>query len=514
MELSKFTSIFASLPLKCIVGEEKDKYLSLASLDNLKAFIPNIDPKNIDLLPISFDACVVNRGNKNGDIIDTEVALSIYKTFEKKFLDSEHNRGRVVGFILTASLSEFGSNRPLTEEDVKGKDIPFYITLGGVLWKAVNEELCDLVEDAADPTSDNYLKISTSWELGFSGFNVVELEQGKKNISEGNIINNPEQIESLKKYLKCFGGSGVKDGKSYYRMPNENVIAMGIGLTEKPAADVKGIAVNIEEPEKLITPNPTPAIAAEENVAKIAEIISQAPILRVKKEEYIMKLNSIADITDENLKQCTASVVTEFIKSELQKASDGFVFEKQQQAEANEKLKNSIAPLTKTVEEMQATIANFKKEQEARAALDTFNARMSEVCASYKLPDEVAKFVADDLKACSTEEAYASWKAKAAILLKPYSKASDMGDDEAEAKAKKEKADKEKADKDAADKKAADDKAANDAKAKEAIASVVDNAIDNAEKEKGGLPNSSASAAKGLKEKYATAFAEENFIIK
>ena len=500
-----FTSIFASLPVRCVIGDEKDKYLSLASLASLKPFIPYVDPKNVDLLPIAFDSCIINVSNLNGDIIDTETALSIYKTFEKKQCNTEHNRHHVVGVILTASLSEYGTNRLLTEDDVRGKDIPFYITLGGVLWRTVNEELCDLIEDSNIPSSENYLNFSASWELYFSSFLIIEMEQGKKNLSDGTIISNPEQIESLKKYLKCFGGSGVKDGKCYYRMPNENVIAAGIGLTEKPAADVKGIAVNIDEPEKVITPATAPAVASAEIIAENVEIISQPQILCVKKEEYIMKLNSITDITDENLKQCNASVITDFIKSELTKASEGFVLEKQQQAEANEKLKASIGPLTKTVEEMQATIADFKKAQEARAALDTFNARMSEVHASYTLPDEVAKFVADDLKACATEEAFASWKAKAAILLKPYSKASDMGDDEAQAKKKA--ADKEKADKDAADKKAADDKAATDAKAKEAIASVVEDAIDNAKKEAGGLPNSSASAAKGLKEKYATAFA-------
>ena len=69
---------------------------------------------------------------------------------------------------------------------------------------------------------------------------------------------------------------------------------------------------------------------------------------------------------------------------------------------------------------------------------------MSEVCASYELPEDVTKIVVDDLKSLATEEAFAAWKTKASTLLKSYSKA--------EAKAKKDKEDKEKADKAAKDK--------------------------------------------------------------
>ena len=49
---------------------------------------------------------------------------------------------------------------------------------------------------------------------------------------------------------------------------------------------------------------------------------------------------------------------------------------------------------------------------------------------------------------------------------------------------------------------------------KEAVASVVENALDNAKQEKGGIANSSTASAPGLKEKFQSAFAEENFVIK
>jgi hypothetical protein len=511
MEKPKYTSIFASCPLRCVIGEEKDMYLSKASLESLKPFIPAIDSKNIDLLPISADVCLINSGNKNGDVINTETALSMYKTFVNKYFDTEHNRGKVVGVVLTATFSEYGTHKLLEEKDVKGKDFPFYITVGGVLWRTVSDKLCDLIEAASDPASDSYMDYGCSWELAFSQFDLVEIEQGEKNLSKGTIIKDPETIEKLKKYLKCFGGSGVKDGKSYYRMPNENVIAMGIGLTEKPAADVKGIATKIEETKASET------IVLEAPVEKVEKIISQSQETNVKtRRETNMKITSITDITDENLKQCTASSVTEFIQSELKKASESYVVEKQQQATANTKLQETTENLNKSVKEMKASLDTLQKEKADRDKVDSFNAHMSEVCASYELPEDVTKIVVDDLKSLATEEAFAAWKTKASTLLKSYSKAEAKAkkDKEAADKAAQDKADKDKADKDAA--KASEDEMEakkKTAKANTAIASAVEGALDNADKEKGGLPNTSTASAPGLKEKFAAAFAEDNFVI-
>ena len=75
MQKHKYTTIFSS-SVRPLVSEEKDKYLSLASLVDVGNFLPNLDTeKNYDLLPIAFNACVANRANRNGDIIDTKTAL-------------------------------------------------------------------------------------------------------------------------------------------------------------------------------------------------------------------------------------------------------------------------------------------------------------------------------------------------------------------------------------------------------------------------------------------------------
>ena len=72
----KYTTIFSS-ELKPVISEERDKYLALASAVEVAQFLPEIDAeKNVDLLPVAFNAFVANRVNKNGDVVDTDTAMA------------------------------------------------------------------------------------------------------------------------------------------------------------------------------------------------------------------------------------------------------------------------------------------------------------------------------------------------------------------------------------------------------------------------------------------------------
>ena len=142
---AKYTTIFSSY-IKPVVSEEWDKYLSLASMVELESFVPNVDlDKNYDLLPIAFNAFVVNRVNKNGDVVDTKTALAMYKDFVNKPINIEHNRQNVIGTILTAGFSEFGTDKPLEESEVANMTGPFNVVLGGVVWKVTNRELANKI---------------------------------------------------------------------------------------------------------------------------------------------------------------------------------------------------------------------------------------------------------------------------------------------------------------------------------------------------------------------------------
>lgn len=243
MQAFKYTSIFASA-VKCVVSEEKDMYLSKASLDELKKSIPNLPSNNEAFMPVAFPAFVANRVNKNDDVIDTKTALAIYQKFINNPTNIEHKRHNVVGVIVSAGFTEFGTDKPLTYDEVKDLTTPFCVTLGAVIWKVINPEFASMLEDSNDPTSDDYLSISASWELGFQDYKIVELAKNQKNISTARIISDASELEKLSKQLKINGGTGIVDDKRIYRMPCDEVFPLGIGFTQKPAADVKGVAIN------------------------------------------------------------------------------------------------------------------------------------------------------------------------------------------------------------------------------------------------------------------------------
>lgn len=543
-------TIFAELTVKALISEEKDKFLSLASLVDVGKFIPNIDvSKNQDLLPVAFNACVINRVNKNMDMIDTPTAVSMYREFINKPINIEHNRQKVIGVILASAFSEFGTDKPLTEEHVRNMTDPFNVTLGGVIWRVVCPDLAELIEESSDPSSAEYLKISASWELGFTGYRIALIEGGKRNLSQATrIISDPKEVQEVQNKLISLGGDGKLEDLFAYRMPSYDVLPLGIGFTEKPAAEVKGIATLISpkienednkpavgkppvpEPKLKSSPvsepppasevgNPTnPAfgkpvkktIEAEINKDQEQNKISQTEQSNVKiRRKVIMKITSLKDLTDEVLKECSASSVSDFIAAELKKSSDTWTTEK---TTLNDQLTQSQANYTKLQGDLvavQKQIESLSKEKAERDQVEKFNVRMSEVSAAFDLDSEVSAVVVEEIKAIASDEAWNKWMAKAKLLLKGYAKkAPPFG------KKDDDKEDDKKNDKDKAKCKGEDDSdAKKKAKASESAASVVDSAIDNADKDKGGLPNSVTTATQTMKEKYATAFARENIIV-
>lgn len=506
MKKLKFSTIFSNLKIRPLVSEEKDKYLSMASLDKLKKFIPEIDTEtNIDLLPVAFDACVANRVNKNGDVIDGSTAIKIAKNFINKPINIEHNRGNIIGCILNYGFSEFGTSQAIAEEKLSEIAKPFNITLGGVIWKIVNQDLADKIEESNDPTSENYMSISASWELGFDQYNIIVLPEGEKNIENANIINDPQEIEKYTSELKSFGGSGkTKDNKYIYRKVLGKVIPLGIGFTLNPAADVQGVAT-----------------ASETEVFSSENTISQNENLDVKKERIYMKISKIEEITDTLLKEVSAASITDFIADEIKKVSDQFVTEKNEKEQAlksaNEKLEafsKEQEALKKNLEEVSNKLQQLQEEKEIKAKEEAFNLRMAFFDNEYDLSEEDRQVLATDIKDM-TEEVFSAYKNKMSVLMKEKNKAAK--------KAAKEKMDKE----DLKDKGADEDKEDKNGKViKSAVASeevaqqisttqeVVEQAVDNGSKASTEIPNTAPASEPSVKEKYAKAFSLEGFEIK
>ncbi len=503
MKEFKFTTTFSSI-VKPLVTEEKDKYLALASLIDVGNFIPNVDSdKNVDLLPVAFNAFVANRVNKNGDVIDTESAIAIHQMFINKPINLEHNRQRVIGVILNAGFSEFGSDLPLTEEQVKGSNAPFNVTLGGVIWKIVNPQLSDLIEDSSDPTGSSYQKISASWELGFSEYHLAVMEEGEKNIENCSIISDNNQVEEFKGKLRSLGGSGkLEDGRRIYRKVIGEIVPLGIGLTENPAADVKGVATKRENLQQLAVSS-SELVENEKLINSSENIISQNQDMNViENKENLVMINSIADITDEKLKEVTASTVIDFIERELKSVSEQYVTEKGQVETALKASKEEAEVLSKTQETMKAeltelknTLETIKAEQAEKEKLEKFNQRMASFDQEYDLVDEDRQLIATDVKDLS-DESFSAYHKKMGVLMSAKKKMS-----------KKEFIEK-------FVKKDEKEECKEESKASENTEQVIEEAIDKAEKTKQEVPVSMAAEEPTLTEKYKKAFSVENFEIK
>ena len=487
----KYKTIFSST-IKPLVSEEKDKYLAMASLMQIGELVPEIDTeKEIDLLPIAFNAAVVNRVNMNGDVIDTKTAMAVYKSFINKPINIEHNRQRVIGTILSATFSEFGTDTPLTEEQAAERTAPFNITLGGVVWKFVNNELTDMIEEASDPTSEYYQKISASWELGFSEFNLIILAENEKNIENGEVITDHSIIEELKANLKGFGGTGKTDDERYvYRQVVNDVVPLGIGLTENPAADVVGIAVKASETEE----------AGGDSSETQKNNVSQSKTGNVNNnstKDKIMKINNIKDIKDENLSELSASAITDFIEDELKKASEDFAAKKakydEQMAEvnqANDALSKEQEELKQELDKVQKQIETLEAEKTEKESQEKFNQRMASMDEEYALTDEDRGVIASDIKDMD-DETFEGYAKKMAVLLSSKNKVAL----------------------EAAQKAEADNAQIEEQQPENTAEEVVEEAVEQAEAQEETIPTSTEATEPTVFEKYKKAFSYDNFEI-
>ena len=504
MKEFKFTTIFSS-QVKPLVSEEKDAYLALAALSSIGDLVPEIDTdKNVDLLPVAFNAFVANRVNKNHDVIDTEAALSIANHFINKPINIEHNRDKVIGTILTAGYSEFGTDRSLTEEEVKNTKGPFNVTLGGVIWKSVNQDVASLIEDSSDPTSENYLKVSASWELGFSEYQLVTMSSEDKNIENGEFITDQKVVAELQKNLKSFGGDGLtEDGKFVYRHVIGNIVPLGIGLTETPAAEVKGIVTKKAE-ANIVEEGEIPVESQPESISQEKEINVKNNISKDK----IMKINSINDITEDSMKEMSASAISDFIQKELESASEQFSAEKQEvesalkeAEEKHETLSKDHDVLKTNLEAVKAELEELQAEKLEKERQEAFNNRMSAMDEEYALTDEDREVIASDIKDLNEEDFEAYSKKMAVLLSAKNRKALAAAEEEAE-KVSNEAEEEAKASEEVKEEQA-------EATAEEAVEEVLEETKIKAE-----VPVSTAAEEPTVYDKYKAAFSMDGFDIK
>ena len=507
--------------------DDTEKALSTASLDSLRDIIPEeIDfKKNIDLVGVAFNGALANRFNKNGDGIDSETAIAIKDYFIHKPTNIEHQRKKVVGHIVGASLSSFGSNELISEEEALATSEPFNIALSAVIYKTVNPQFAQLAQQSVDENSEFYQKVSASWEVGFNDYSIV---LGSKDLKHGEVINSPEHKEEFKKFLKAYGGTGLTDdGVEVHRLITGNIYPLGMGFTANPAADVKGIVVDKDSSSQFKLRSSDDAsfekIEIKNNILK--EKTSHCP-----KGDVILDKNSKPGKTMENeiLKQVTETLeaqasskkLSEEAIANITKVFHDAIIQKNEQwkddkesmlkekedlvkasAEATQELESLKAEIATTLEE----VAKLKGEISAREIADKFNDRMSELDDRFELEDEDRVVLASDLRGLeSTDEAYADYKEKLAVMWNHKTKAFK----EEQQKALDEKVEEQ------VQKRLAE--LSSSEATEETTEEVVEEVIENAEVEEETVANNNGASTEddlSLREKFKKAFSKDNVTI-
>jgi hypothetical protein len=483
------------------------------------------------MIGVAFNAFVVNRANKNGQVISTEVALSCVENFKFKPMNIEHKRKNVAGLITGYGFSKYGTDEPLSIEQVRGMSEPFNVVLSGFVWKIVNEEFAEKLEASSDPSSESYLTISTSWEMGFKNFNIAS---GSLNLSEAEIFSDPERVEKIKNKLAHFGGNGFsEDGKPVYLNLIGEVLPLGIGFTTNPAADVKGVKVfgsddlnqenlkdeketelgsnRAQEGQKVnessqLTENPV-----ETNINNITDALEPKAMAasensKQEKGNKNMLIKSIQDLNDESLKQICATDIRELFENEIKKASEKFSEEQEakdnliaEAEKAKAELEAQLNQLKEASEKLQSELEQIKLEAAAREAEEIFQNRMASLDEEFSLDDEERQIIGEQIKSLD-EAAFDNWYKAFNVFAKGKNKKMMMEKKAAEEKMS-EKSNKEES-RASSEKEESAEVIASEQEEKEQEAAVV---LEKANAEEVALPNG-AVAEDSLRQKFAKAF--------
>jgi hypothetical protein len=422
---------------------EEDLSISVASLDNLKPLIPkgiNLD-RNIDLVGAAFNAAIVNRFNRNGDGINSATAKDLVDYFVHKPTNIEHKKNKVVGHIVNAAFTDMENEKILNTRKLEDKVDPFYISLAAVIYKTVNPEFAELLLKASDPNDVDYNKVAASWELGFNDYNIAV---GSQNLSEAEIITDPQKIKEFEKYLRAFDGNGtLEDGTPVYRLVAGEVFPLGIGFTTKPAADVQGIAIQegleLESDKQEASVLKSDLRKIKNNILKI----SQNEEINVKKgnsfktmdtkeltTEFEKILDSRLGKKSEYTQESVANMATHIMDKIREKDAE-WKLEKEEaeneKAEAvarTEEAKANIEDFKKQLEEAQEKISSLEATITSAKAEELFNSRMENIDSHYDLDDSDRAVLAKEVAVLeSSEAAFESYQQKLGVILKHKGKA-------------------------------------------------------------------------------------------
>jgi hypothetical protein len=502
----KYTTNFSNIILASGDVDSPDLNISKASLESLKEIIPtDVDlEKNMDLLAVAFNGAVVNAFNKNGDGIDSKSAINILDQFKHKPTNIEHQKEKIVGHIVSASFSSFMGNEILSSEEVENTNEPFNIALASLIYRTVNPQFANLVEQSVDPESELYHKVSASWEIGFNDF---VLAVGSNDLKNAEIIDDENMIDELKGNLKALGGEGkMKDGSPIHRLIVGEIFPLGIGFTSNPAANVKGLVVSSKTEQTPTTEK------KEKNISQnINSDVNNKKSIIMDNNEILNNLVSALEekVSEKKFSEEAVATVSKIINDAILERNDSFVQEKEQleteKAELTEAAEKTAAEVKRLSEELTVAtdrVTELEQQHKQQEAVARFDARMSVIEDAYELDEDSRKVVAHELKDLEeSEEAFATFQEKLQVVLKHQNK-EFIAKQEEEFNAKLA---------EAVEKRLAELKST-DSSEEEAV----EEAMDKVEAEEEVVANNNAESSEqevSLKEKFEKAFSEDNLTI-
>ena len=385
----------------------------------------------------AFNAAIVNRFNRNGDGIDSATAKDLLGYFVHKPTNIEHKKQKVVGHIINAAFTDMENDKILNTAKLEQRVDPFYISLAAVIYKTVNPEFVEFLLKASDPKDADYNKVSASWELGFNDYSIAV---GSQNLSEAEIITDPNKIKELEKYLRAFDGNGtLDDGTPVYRLVAGEVFPLGIGFTTKPAADVKGVAVKESESLNIKEDKASEPEKIKNNILKI----SQNEEINVKNHnsfktmdtkeltlEFEKMLDSKLGKKSEFSQESVASMATVIMDRIREKDAEWKLERKAAETEKADAItradeaKANIEDFRKQLEEAQEKITSLEGTIASAKAEELFNSRMENIDSQYDLEDSDRAVLAKEVAALeSSEAAFETYQQKLGVILKHKGKA-------------------------------------------------------------------------------------------
>jgi len=433
------TRLVANIKNIEVAEPEKVKNIAMASIKELEAAFCNPEliakiRQNPDLLFCASNLIIADEANLNDDAVRKEDLLKIYKSFQLKLLDVEHDRKVICGAIYDSGFSYLDTGEIISplEAAMSKESIQLYVIF--YLWRLVNPELADSIEENPDPASQS--AISTSFELIFDEYEIGIGLNGNKDVRAARIIDaSSNEFAAYDSVLRCNGGSGKtgKDGRDIvFRILKGDILPSGMGLVLAPGSGLRGILavteVNIEIPVEEAHPLSDVLDAKTQN--KVLEIlddknnninnldISVTSNITSIKHMHIKTIEDLDAKWSDIKKLETAASVKEFVKEHVEASARDLIADaiakKSEEFAAQLKAKEELvaaveankvdieakaSDLEKSVESLKKELAEIRSAQASALAEDKFNSHMAAFDEEFDLDDEDRQIIAQDLKA-------------------------------------------------------------------------------------------------------------------